>query len=78
MDISTSLSPSEIIQVATDTYSVTKLGIKHFIIAELPLKTFSSTKLTVYACETTRTTSQYLFNIDLSKKIGISLIINCQ
>lgn len=47
-----SLSPSEISQDDTETYSVTKLGMRHFIIAAFPRNTFSSTKLTVYACDT--------------------------
>lgn len=42
-----SSSPSEIIQEVIETYSVTKLGMWHFSIAELPRKTFSSQRLTV-------------------------------
>lgn len=51
--ISVSSSPSEIIQEATDTYSVTKLGMRHLTIAAFPRKTFSSTNMTVYDCDTT-------------------------
>lgn len=52
--ISCSTSSSEIIHEATNTYSVTKLGMRHFIIAAFPRRTFSSTKCTVYAWDTTK------------------------
>lgn len=54
--ISISSVPSLTIQDTTDRNSDTKLGIWHFKIAAFPLRTYSSIRLTAYACETTETT----------------------
>lgn len=54
--ISTSSVPSLTIHDTIVMNSETKLGMWHFKIAAFPLRTYSSIRLTAYACETTETT----------------------